>query len=205
MKFPCFIVAIAVSTVMVPPLHAGPRGVSPFSPMGPPSPYDNISSGGPEPPIADVVAGSSAPDFSYQLVGPRWHHLHDLLDQGAVLLVFAPGEKELKRIEHERPALLQRGVVPVAVVELRSGVARDLVRRLRLGFTVISDPRDIISLQFNVLDETTRTAVPAWFVVDRSGRVRGLARGRVPESGYLGVVAESLSLPSPGVARPISH
>ncbi|TMQ68512.1 MAG: redoxin domain-containing protein [Candidatus Eisenbacteria bacterium] len=159
---------------------------------------------GPEPPLAVVSAGEPAPNFSYQGTDGHWRGLRDLTDKGAVLLAFAPREHNLIRLQREREALLDLGVIPVALVELRPGSARSLVRRLGLTYTVLSDPRCVIASQFNVVDPITQSAVPSWFIVDRRGRVRALRRGSLPVSGYPTVAARALGLPLPGATLP-SH
>jgi peroxiredoxin len=159
---------------------------------------------GPEPPVAVVDVGEPAPNFSYQGADGHWRGLRDLIGQGAVLLVFAPREHNLIRLQREREALLDLGVVPVAVVEHRSGSARSLVRRLGLTYTVFSDPRCVIASQFNVVDPITQSAVSSWFVIDRRGKVRALRRGSLPISGYPAVAARALALPLPGATLP-SH
>ncbi len=94
------------------------------------------------------------------------------------------------------------GVIPVAVTNLKAGAVRTVVRRLSLSFPVIPDPRAIAASQFNSLDPATLQPVPAWFVVDRSGRVRGLRRGSIPAARWADVAANALALPSPRTMRP---
>jgi len=86
--------------------------------------------------------------------------------------------------------------VPVAVLDRGSARAASLARRLGLHYVVVPDPQNVVAAQFNVLDPATRRAAPAWFVVDRSGRVRGLDRRGVPDDGYLSLASRALALAS---------
>jgi peroxiredoxin len=154
----------------------------------------------PEPPPVEVQVGDPAPNFSYQGFDGRWMRLHHLLDQGPVLLVIAPGQEELRRLEQERESLLDLGVIPVAIVDLRSGAARSLAQRLGLRYTVISDQRRVIASLFNVVHDGR--VAPSWFVIDRQGKVRGLLRGRIPAFDYPQLCARVLALPLPGATLP---
>lgn len=158
-----------------------------------------------EPAPTEVLPGDEAPDFSYQGYDGRWRHLHDVLDQGAVLLVFGPDEADLSTIEREREELLGLGVVPVAVLDLRPGKAGATLRRLGLGYSVLADPRRVIAAQFNATHPTSDAAVPSWFVIDRKRRVRALHRGRLPRGEYPALATRALALPMPGVALPAAN
>jgi peroxiredoxin len=161
--------------------------------------------GGPlEIPATEVRLGDRAPDFSYQGVDGSWRHLRDILEQGPTLLVFGADELTLRVIEHERERLLDLGVVPVAVTDLRSGAARALVRRYDLRFTVLSDRRGVVAAQFNAIDPGSGRQLPTWFVLDPKRRVRGLGRRRLPLRGYPALAANALGLPAPGAALPAS-
>lgn len=156
-----------------------------------------------EPPATEICVGDPAPDFAYQGYDGRWMRLHHLLDQGPVLMVFGGNEAQLSQLERERGALLSLGVIPVAVVERKPGAARRLAQKLGLGYTVLSDTRQIIAVQFNATD--AGRVVPGWFVVDTHGKVRGLLRGGLPERDYAPVCARALGLATPGAAVPISR
>ena len=157
-----------------------------------------------EPPTAEVRAGETAPNFSYQSSDGRWRRLRELTDKGAVLLVFAPREHTLIRLEREREDLLKLGVITVVVLDVKAGAARSLVRRLDLDYMVLADPRCVLAAQFNAVDPITQYAVPSWLVIDRRGRVRGLQRGSLPVVGYPEVAAQALALPLPGGVLPSS-
>lgn len=153
-----------------------------------------------EPPPVEVQVGDPAPNFTYQGFDGRWMRLHHLLDQGPVFLVFAPGQVELKRLEEERESLLDLGVVPVVVLDLRSGAARHLAERMGLRYTVLADQRQVIASQFNAVQSAG--VVPSWFVIDPRGKVRGLSRGRLPLSEYSKLCARALAVPLPGSTLP---
>jgi peroxiredoxin len=113
-----------------------------------------------EPPQTEVAIGASAPDFSYQGADGQWRHLHDLLGQGVVLLVFGADERNLAALERERDALLDLGVIPVAVLDRKSSQTRAVARRLGLGYPVLPDPRRVIGQQFNTIDPARTATVP---------------------------------------------
>jgi peroxiredoxin len=150
-----------------------------------------------EPAPALVQPGDTAPDFSYQTESGEWFRLHQLLGHGSVLLVFMPNEGELRLMENERDSLYGVGVIPVAVLDRRTSSTRPLAHRLGLGFPVIADPRGSIASQFNLIGPPTVRARPAWFIVDRSGRVRGLERRGLPDGGYTRLACDALAIPSP--------
>ena len=89
------------------------------------------------------------------------------------------------------------GVIPVAVLDRRTGSAVLLAHRLGLGFPVIADPQGAIASQFNLVGPPTVRPRPAWFILDRAGRVRGLERGELPDGGYTHIACEALAIPSP--------
>jgi peroxiredoxin len=157
-----------------------------------------------EPPAAVIVVGTTAPDFSFQTVEGSWRHLHDLLSEGPVLLVFGAREAELRALERERNALLDLGVMPVAIVDGRPGRVASMVRRMGLASLVVPDARHVVASQFNLVQPPTLAPVPAWFVIDRQARVRRLQRGRLP-STYASQTAQALGLPLPGATVPASR
>ena len=152
---------------------------------------------------AVVGIGSLAPDFSFDAQGSS-QRLRNLRTQGSVLLLFTPDDAGLVAVEHERVRLLSMGVVPVAVLDQRAGSCAATARRLRLGYSIIPDPRRVIGAQFNALDPASRADAPAWFVLDRSGRVRDLAHLTWPEQAWTEVTAHALGLPGPDAIAPAS-
>jgi len=151
----------------------------------------------PEPPGVEVRVGDSAPNFSYQAEDNRWGRLRDFLLQGPTLLVFGARDGDLRALDRDRDALLAIGVLPVAVLDARGGATWSAARRLALRFPVIPDARRVIAAQFNLVDDSGPRTLPAWFVVDRHGRVRSLRRGELPRRGYPRLAADALGLPAP--------
>lgn len=158
-----------------------------------------------ETPAAEVCVGDVAPDFSYQGPDARWRRLRDLVSQGPVLLVFGANEGVLRIIDGERDALMDLGIIPVAVSGTRLGVTRTLVNRLGLRYTVLADPRGVIASQFNSVDAPTGRQLPSWFVVDARCRVRGLGRQALPLRGYTELASVALGLPPRTAVRPAAH
>jgi peroxiredoxin len=171
-------------------------------PFGEPRGSSGRTPAGAEPPATLVALADPAPDFSYPSEGKRWLHLHDLLAQGPVLLVFATDDPQLVALQGERGRLLDLGVVPVAVLDRRSGAAASAARRLGLEYLVIADVQRVIASQFNMLDPDSRQTAPGWFVIDRTGRVRALNRSGLPSHGYARLAATALAIPSPDVTLP---
>jgi len=153
-----------------------------------------------EPPSTTLAEGDRAPDFSYLSEEGRWLHLHDLLEAGGVLLAFAPSEEQLAVLQREREALLDLGIVPVAVLDRSARFARAVRTRLGLEYPIIPDMRGVVAGQFNVLSTATQHSAPAWFVVDRRGTVMGLGRGELPADGFPGLAAKAIGAPPPGAA-----
>ena len=156
-------------------------------------------------PTSEVCLGDVAPNFSYVGVEGRWRRLRDLVAPGPVLLLFGPDELTLRVIEHERERLLDLGVIPVAVTDMRTRAARAAVSRFDLRFTVLSDAQGIIAGQFNALDPRTGRHLPTWFVVDQKRRVRGLGRKGLPLRGYATLAANALGLPATSATLPASR
>lgn len=150
-----------------------------------------------EPPATIVTEGGPAPDFSWRGANGESMSLTDLRAQGSVLLVFDPAESDLRAIEGEHAGLTKIGVVPVAVLDRKNHTVESMSRKLHLSYPVIADPMNVIAAQFNVLGRNTLRARPAWFVLDKSGKVRALSRAGLPERGYLRTACAALDLPSP--------
>lgn len=154
---------------------------------------------------AVIEAGSNAPDFAYETLAGGGARLRDLRAQGHVLLVFGAGEADLVRLQREADRLTRLGIVPVAVLDWRPGACRGVVKKLSLTFPVVPDPQRTIGAQYNALDPLTRQDAPAWFVVDRRGRVRGLDRFEWPREPWANVATTCLGLPAGDVLVPTSH
>lgn len=155
-----------------------------------------------DPPFATVSAGDPAPDFSFEARDHQWRSLHDLLEQGDVLLVFGADDDRLHVLEAERDALLSKGIVPVAVLDRRDGAAWSTTERLSLHYGVVPDARGVIAAQFNLVNPETGRPYPSWFLVDRKGTVRGLHRGRLPEQGFTAIAERALGIADRDAALP---
>jgi len=158
-----------------------------------------------EPPVTEVCLGDVAPNFSYQGPDARWRRLRDLAAETPVLLVFGANDGVLRIIEGEREALMDLGVIPVAVVRSRLGAARSMVNRLGLRFTILADPQGVIAAQFNAFDPASGRHLPSWFVLDTRRRVRALGRQGLPLRGYAELVADALELPRKAATRPAAR
>jgi peroxiredoxin len=195
---------VIVSTVLALAATVSLAGARPASPPSPlttrPELLDPV---GASTDYAVVGVGSQAPDFSFDAQG-RSLRLRDLRANGHVLLVFTADDARLAALERERVNLLAIGVVPVAVLDQRAGSCAATTRRLGLGYSVIPDPRRVIGAQFNALDPSSRADAPAWFVLDRSGRVRALAHLSWPEQPWTDVTAHALGLSGPDATAPAS-
>ena len=88
-------------------------------------------------------------------------------------------------------------VIGSMIKQRKDSAAQSLSRKLHLTYPMIADPMNVIAAQFNVLGRNTLRARPAWFVVDKSGKVRALSREGLPERGYLRIACAALDLPSP--------
>src|SRR5258705_2730912 len=161
-----------------------------------------VQNGAPEPPTSEVRVGDLAPDFSFEAFDGKWRNLRDLRVQGSVLLVIAPDRDQLSALERERATLIERGILPVAILDATPRGTASTIRKLGLHYSVISDPLRVIGAQFNAIESRTHAAVPAWFVVDRSGLVRALDRGRFPSNGDTAPAGEGLGIPGPGATLP---
>ena len=156
-------IGLFTTTPAAPPQHAATPSRSAAA--------GTIAAGRPE-------IGDSAPDFTFQSYDHAWRNLHDLLEQGHVLLVFGPSEEDLRALERDSGALLGAGVVPVAIVHARDADAWKLVQRYRLTYSLLSDPRADLASSFGVADGGATGPHATWFVVDRLGRVRGVGDTR---------------------------
>ena len=133
----------------------------------------------------------TAPDFQYRANDGRWRCLRDLRSQGHVLLVFEPDDGELAALEREADSLHAQGVNPVAVLHGSDSDNWSKIERLGLTYSLLSDPRGELASQFQTAAVSAQCS-PAWFLVDRDGRVRGLGRGTLPETGFADLAALAL-------------
>jgi len=117
--------------------------------------------------------------------------LHDLRSEGHVLLVFAPADAQLAGLEREADSLRRQGVIPIAVFHRSESANWSAIERLGLTYSLLSDPRGDLASQFQGAPASDAPR-PAWFLVDRDGRLCGLDRGALPESGLAGAVELAL-------------
>jgi peroxiredoxin len=147
---------------------------------------------------APTLAGS-APDFQYRANDGRWRALRDLRHEGHVLLVFEPGDEQLAALEREADSLRAEDVLPIAVLKASDAANWSRIERLGLTYSLLSDPRGELEAQFQAAGIPT-PGVPAWCLVDRNGRVRGLELAALPASGFAEVAALALKPREPASA-----
>ncbi len=152
---------------------------------------------------ASPKTGDKAPDFVYQSHDYMRRSFRDMLAQGAVLLVFAPTEADLRSLDADREEMLARGVVPVAVLERPDTDVWKIVRRMNLEYSLLSDPRGAIAEEFGARDASGQHTTTAWFVVSADGRIRGCGRGALPRELATAAYA-ALGMPT-GDVRSASH
>lgn len=138
------------------------------------------------------AVGDSAPDFTYQSRDYLWQRLHNMLEQGSVLLVFGASDEQLRSLEHEQEDLARSGVIPVAVVRQREGEVWRIVRRDGLTYSLLADPHAAIAEQYGALDLATKGSRSLWFVIDRTGRVRGAGEGRSHPDSWTAIATLAL-------------
>ena len=148
-----------------------------------------------------VQVGDPAPDFTW--VGPdnQSHALHEALLQANVLLVFAPDDAALQKLESERDDLAQIAVVPIAVLDARGKTAANRARRLGVHFLVVPDATHLIGSQFSQLEASSGRLLPGWYAVDRKRVVRG-AGSEVAGPSWTRIAASALAIPAPDVPLP---
>lgn len=159
------------------------------------------SAGVPEP-APPAPARLAAPDFQYLAMDGRWRYLHDLRASHSVLVVFEPTDAQLVALESENDSLARAGVLPVAILRRSESGCWSAIERLGLRLSVMSDPRGDLARDFQVADRLAQGTEPSWFLVDRTGAVRGTGRGRLPEDGFAAAVASALSPPTTAGALP---
>jgi peroxiredoxin len=138
------------------------------------------------------ASGEPAPDFTYQSRDYLWQNLHNMLEQGSVLLVFGASDELLRGLEGERERLVHAGVLPVAVIQRRDDAVWNVVRRNGLTYSLLADPRAVIAEQYGVVDPATHAARTTWFVVDRSCHVRASGEGAPRAGGWLALAYQAL-------------
>ena len=150
-------------------------------------------------PVSKVLqVGDRAPAFSYLGTDGRWHRFADLAGQGPVLLVFGASDVDLKALESARPVFRDLGLLPVAVLDMRTGSAMTYGRRLGLTGPIITDPMLAVADLFNSINPVNLRHAPSFFVVDAGGTIRALRHGSLPPvTLMLGLSAHLLGRPLP--------
>ena len=184
--------------------HAAERTAAHPSPIEAHSTRDQGWQGGDSAPQR-LQVGDSAPGFSYIGIDGQWHGFRQLFARGPVLLVFGARDEDLKALDRTRPVLQDLGVHAVAVLDMRSGSAARLARRLALQCEVISDAQCVIGGLYDSLNPNTQRHGASYFVLDEKGRIRGAGRGALPAARKLvAVSAKSLGRALPESAQALS-
>ena len=152
-----------------------------------------------------LQVGDPAPGFSYIGLDGRWHGFRQLFARGPVLLVFGARDENLRALDRTRQVLADLGVHAVAVLDMRSGSAARLVKRLEFQGEVIVDSQCVIGGLYGSLDPATQRHGPSYFVLDETGRIRGVGRGALPAARKLvAISAKSLGRALPESAQALS-
>ena len=141
---------------------------------------------------AGPAVGDPAPDFTYQSREYLWQRLHNMLEQGSVLLVFGATDEQLASLERDQEELVGHGTIPVAVVAQRENEVWRTVRRDGLTYSLLADPHAAIAEQYGAVDHATQRPRPLWFVIDRTGRIRGSGEGVTPPRNWTAVATSAL-------------
>lgn len=192
MKFPgtAFAALIVLSTTV------GDGPDRPGVPIGDPASRAPLGATVADPPFAPVQVGDRAPDFTWVGVDNQPHHLREVLDQAHALVVFAPSDDDLQKLESERNDLALMGVVPIAILDARGRTIAQRVKRTGVHFIVVPDPTRAIGAQFHVIDPHTAHLAPAWFAIDRRGLVRGFDDDLGADLSWTRLAASALAIPA---------
>jgi len=142
--------------------------------------------------------GDKAPAFSAIDLQGRWIPFRSLVGRRPVLLLFGAAAADLGALDHARTVFADMDVDAVAVLDRRSGSNARWLERVGYRGHAISDPSGAIGVLYGCLDAATRRHVPAWFLIDEHGAVRGFERGTLPGPPELvGFAARELRRPLP--------
>ena len=103
----------------------------------------------------------------------------------------SPRRLQLTAVEGEAETMREQGVNVIAVFNHGESANCSKIERLRLSFSLLSDPRGDIASQVQVAAESGPPR-PSWFLVNRDGRLCGLERGALPAIGFARLVAGAL-------------
>ena len=140
-----------------------------------------------------IELGAPAPDFDFKSDREGWRSLRRLCARQPVLLVIEPDEQQLLSLQADFTTLEALGVEPMAVLRQSDRANWALIDRLKLRYSLLSDPDGVVAATFEARDAVTGSVQPAWFVMDQRGRVCGFERGALPAGGISSSVALALS------------
>lgn len=109
-----------------------------------------------------------------------------------VLLVIDPDERQLRALQADYATLAALGVEPMAVLRQGDRANWELIDRLELRYSLLSDPAGVLADTFGARDAATGVVRPAWFVMDRRGQVAAFDRNALPREGIAPSVAIAL-------------
>jgi peroxiredoxin len=171
---------------------------SPMIPPSQPVPSRALQPRAVEPASATLNVGDTAPAFSYMGNDGSWHHLDDLVADGALLLVFGASDRDLASIDEYSPAFRELGVTPVAILRMATRGTRATAKRLQLESRLLADPMCAIAGLYNSLDPTSCGPVSSYFVLDQGRRIRAMRYGPLPPPELLvASAARALGRPLP--------
>ena len=138
-----------------------------------------------EPEAATLQVAGPAPMFSYLAGDGRWHRSDELLQGGAVIVVFAPSDEDLVGLQRLAPAFDELGVRPVVVLNLATRGSAAQSRRLGLTASLVSDPMCAIADLYHSIDPATGRNAPSYFVIDSQRTLRAMYFGPLPPAELL--------------------
>ena len=184
------IAALIAVTLAARPARAGVEGHSPSAP--------DPTASATQPPDREMLFDTTPDpvedtlDVGKLTSGSRWKALHDMLASGDVLLVFAPTDAQLLALESEADSLRAHGVFPVGVRQCTDAANRATIKHLGLSVRLMADPHAELAGDFRLATSSGSGTKPAWFVVDRKGRVRALSHQPLPVKGLTRIVTGTL-------------
>ena len=147
-----------------------------------------------------IALGESAPDFDFVSDREGWRSLRRLCARQPVLLVIEPDEKQLLSLQADFATLEALGVEPMAVLRQSDRANWALIDRLKLRYSLLSDPAGVVAATFESRDAVTGSVQPAWFVMDQRGRVCSFERNALPAAG----ISSSVALALRGSGQPVA-
>jgi peroxiredoxin len=173
---------------------AAPCGAAPSGPAEEAAPAKSTVA------TSAIELGESAPDFDFVSDREGWRSLRRLCARQPVLLVIEPDEKQLLSLQADFATLEALGVEPMAVLRQSDRANWALIDRLKLRYSLLSDPAGVVATTFEARDAVTGSVQPAWFVMDQRGRVCSFERGALPAAG----ISSSVALALRGSEQPVA-